>query len=240
MLLKRHHALQILLLSAALTLSACGGGGSSSATTNNTSTPSGSNDTSSTDGTSGGTSGGTSSGTTSGGTSGGTTPSGGGGTPAPTSTAVECPIGDYKSAVVATINSIRSSLQVCGGVSYPAVGSLSWNAQLEYAAELHSNDMAVNNFWYEPFPHIGTDGTTLRDRVPASGYRYSAAGENVAAGHGSVSDVFFMGDGKSWMSSAGHCVAIMTAVYVDVGVSCKYNPNSDYKYYWTLVMGKSF
>ncbi|HMS26776.1 MAG TPA: CAP domain-containing protein [Burkholderiaceae bacterium] len=230
MQIQKNHALQVLTLCAALTLSACGGGGSSSATTNNT----GTSDTPAAGGTSGtGGTGGTS-GTTS---TGGTTPSGGGGTPATTATADECPIGDYKSAVVATINSIRSSAQVCGGVVYPAVGALSWNSQLDAAAARHSNDMAVNNWWNDPYPHLGTDGTTIRERAPAAGYSYRSVGENVAAGQTSVNDVFYNGGGYGWMTSPSHCANIMTASFVDVGAACKYNPSSTYQYYWTLVMG---
>lgn len=223
MQLQKRHALQILTLCAALTLSACGGGGSSSATTNNTSTPAGSTDTPS--------SGGTSGGTTSGTNSGGTTPSGGGGTPTPT--AAECPIGDYKSAVHAQINAIRASAQSCGGVSYPAAGPLSWNSQLEYAAEVHSNDMAVNNY----FDHPDANGVRIGGRASAAGYSYGTVGENIAAGHTSVSSVFFTGDAKGWMTSSSHCANMMFANFVHVAVSCKYNENSAYKYYWTLTLG---
>ncbi len=235
MQLQKHHALQILLLSAALTLSACGGGGSSSTTTNTTGT------TENTDATGSGTGGSSSGGTTtngtpaSGGTSSGGTTTGGGGTPAPTISAAECPFGDYKSAVVSEINSIRATGQSCAGVPYPAVGSLNWNGQLEAASARHSTDMAANNYWNIPFPHLGTDGTTVRDRAPAAGYNYSTVGENVAAGAGSASIVI-----AAWLASPSHCVAIMTSAYVDIGVSCKHNPASDHLYYWTLVMGKSF
>lgn len=64
------------------------------------------------------------------------------------------------------------------------VGSLNWNGQLEAASARHSTDMAANNYWNIPFPHLGTDGTTVRDRAPAAGYNYSTVGENVAAGAG--------------------------------------------------------
>ncbi|MBK7501512.1 MAG: hypothetical protein IPI14_01690 [Polaromonas sp.] len=130
---QNRHALQIILLSAALTLSACGGGGSSSATTNNTEMPS--------------------SGGTSGGTTGSTTPSGGGGTPAPRATPIypsgaapalataECPIGDYRSAMVAAIDAVRASNQYCGA----AVGVVNWNAHSKVPLRCIPNDMAVNN-----------------------------------------------------------------------------------------------
>jgi uncharacterized protein YkwD len=149
-------------------------------------------------------------------------------TPAPTPTAAECPFGDYKSAVVAEINAIRSKPQVCGGVNYPAVGSLGWNGQLESAAAVHSTDMAVNNF----FDHPGSDGLRIGARTSAAGYAYSKVGENIAAGQSSASQV-----SADWLASASHCSNMMTASFVDIGVSCKTNPSATYVYYWTLVMG---
>ena len=220
MQLQNRLALQMILLSAALTLSACGGGGSSSATTNNTSTPAGSTDTPSGGGTSGG--------TTSGTTSGGTTPSGGGGTPEPTPTAAECPFGDYKSDVVAQVNAYRASARVCGATTYPAVGALSWNGALASAAEVHSNDMAVNNY----FDHPDANGVRIGGRAANAGYSYGSVGENIAGGQTSASSVV-----AAWMASESHCKNIMTASFYDIGVSCKTTSTSTYTYYWTLTMG---
>ncbi len=148
--------------------------------------------------------------------------------PAPTPTAAECPFGDYKSAVVAEINAIRSKSQVCGGVTYAAVGALGWNSQLESAATVHSNDMAVNNY----FAHPGTDGVSVGGRSSAAGYSYGRVGENIAAGQSSASEV--SGD---WLASASHCANMMTASFVHIAVSCKTNPSATYVNYWTLVMG---
>ena len=130
--------------------------------------------------------------------------------------------------MVAEINAIRSKPQVCGGVSYPAVGALGWNGQLESAAALHSNDMAVNNY----FAHPGTDGLSVGGRSSAAGYSYGRVGENIAAGQSSASQV--SGD---WLASASHCTNMMTASFVDIAISCKTSSSSTYQYYWTLVMG---
>jgi uncharacterized protein YkwD len=149
-------------------------------------------------------------------------------TPAPAPTAAECPFGNYKSAVAAEINAIRSRPQICGGVAYPAVGGLGWNGQLESAADKHSTDMAVNNF----FAHPGSDGSRIGARASAAGYAYSKVGENIAAGQSSAAQV-----SADWLASASHCANMMTASFVDIGVSCKANSNTTYQYYWTLVMG---
>lgn len=186
------------VIALSLVVTACGGGGSSAPTPTPTPTP------------------------TSAQTS---TP-----TPAPVlaPTTEECPFGDYKSAIVAEVNAIRSTPQVCGGVAYPAVGALVWNGQLESAAIAHSTDMVVNNY----FAHPGTDGSRVGDRSRAAGYTYQRVGENIAGGQSSASQV-----SAEWLASASHCANMMTASFVDIGVSCKASPSSTYQYYWTLVMG---
>ena len=147
---------------------------------------------------------------------------------APTPTAAECPFGDYQSAVVALVNSYRASPQVCGAVAFPSVGALSWNGALASAAEVHSNDMAVNNY----FDHPDANGVRIGGRASAAGYTYGSVGENIAAGQTSASQVVV-----AWMASESHCKNIMTASFYDIGVSCKYNPSAMYQYYWTLTMG---
>lgn len=146
----------------------------------------------------------------------------------PSSVATECPIGDYKSASLAIINSIRTVSQACGG----AVGALSWSDKLELAAAVHSNDMATNNY----VAHTDAKGSRVGNRVRDAGYYYSYAGENIAAGQLNVGDVFALSDGQGWMSSSAHCKNIMTASHQKVALSCKYNPSSTYQYYWTLVL----
>ena len=126
------------------------------------------------------------------------------------------------------VNSLRAAAQSCG----VAVGSLNWNGQLEAAAAVHSNDMALNNY----FAHPDANGIRVGARVQATGYSYSFVGENIAAGQTNVNDVFNLPGGNGWMSSLSHCQNIMTASHRNVGASCKYNPSATYQYYWTLVM----
>ena len=145
-------------------------------------------------------------------------------TPMPTPTASECPIGNYKADVQAAVNAARAVAQSCGA----ATGALSWNGQLEAAAAVHSNDMAVNNY----FAHPDASGVRVGARVAATGYAYRSVGENIAGGQTSAAQVV-----ADWMASPSHCANIMTASFVDIGASCKYSPTSTYQYYWTLVMG---
>jgi uncharacterized protein YkwD len=158
--------------------------------------------------------------------------------PTPAPTAAECSFGNYKADLQSAINTVRAAPQSCGAFTnssgaaipaqtYAAAGALNWHSQLESAAAVHSTDMAVNNF----FDHPGSDGLRIGARTSAAGYAYSKVGENIAGGQTSVSQV--IGD---WIASPSHCANMMTASFVDIGVSCKYSPSSTYQYYWTLVM----
>jgi uncharacterized protein YkwD len=137
-----------------------------------------------------------------------------------------CVTDNLQADMVSRVNRIRAAGAVCGGVSYPPAKPLRWSAKLQQAASMHSDDMANNNF----FAHkSATTGTTMVERLRSVGYSYQSAGENIGAGPSTVAQVLDM-----WVASPGHCVTLMTASFVDLGVSCKNNGNSFYKTYWTL------
>ncbi len=141
-----------------------------------------------------------------------------------------CDLPNFAADVLARINRERARGATCGGTVYPPAPALAWNSQLAQAADRHSKDMQVNNF----FSHTGSDGSTMSQRVSATGYSWSALGENIAAGQSSVDSVF-----NSWMASAGHCQNIMNARYVHYGISCRSgDSHNTYSKYWTLDLGK--
>jgi uncharacterized protein YkwD len=137
-----------------------------------------------------------------------------------------CASANFQAEMLSRINRIRAAGAVCGGVSYPSAAPLRWSDKLQQAAAVHSHDMAQHNF----FNHkSATNGTTLPERLRNVGYKYQSAGENIAAGQTSAEQVI-----ATWAASPGHCVTLMKANFVDLGVSCKMNTNSHYKTYWTL------
>jgi uncharacterized protein YkwD len=89
--------------------------------------------------------------------------------------------------------------------------------------------MAANNFFAHQSP---TNGSTLRERVPAAGYNYSSAGENLGAGQSSIAQVV-----SEWLASPSHCSTMMKSNFVDMGVSCKANAGTTYGTYWTMELG---
>lgn len=142
---------------------------------------------------------------------------------------ITCGIPNFQDEMTSRVNAARAAGAVCGGVAFPPAGGLRWNTQLQNAATAHSEDMASHNFFAHQSP---TNGSTLRERLPAAGYKYSSAGENLGAGQTSIEQVV-----TEWIASPSHCAAMMKANFVDLGVSCKSNPGTAYGTYWTMELG---
>ena len=105
---------------------------------------------------------------------------------------------------------------------------MKWNDILFSAAARHSQDMATRNY----FSHTTPEGITFSQRLATEGYIGWAAGENIAAGQGSVSGVM-----AAWLGSEGHCRNIMQPLLTEVGVACVSQAGSGYGIYWTMDLG---
>jgi uncharacterized protein YkwD len=153
----------------------------------------------------------------------------GGGTTPPAGTIVvapedACAIAGFGEAMLAAVNTARATARWCGATWYPAAPALAWSAELAQAAAAHSHDMADNNF----FSHTGSNGSTLVNRIDATGYVAVAWGENIYGGQTSVDAVM-----AGWLASAGHCANIMSANFSEIGAACARNDASAYTRYWT-------
>ncbi|MEU0041278.1 sigma-70 family RNA polymerase sigma factor [Streptomyces sp. NPDC006333] len=111
--------------------------------------------------------------------------------PAPASTVAQ---------VVALVNKERAAA---------GCGALTEDAQLEKAAQAHSDDMAARNF----FEHTNPDGADPGQRITAAGYRWSTYGENIAQGQQTPQAVM-----ESWMNSPGHRANILNCSFKNIGV----------------------
>ncbi|TDH65162.1 uncharacterized protein CCR75_000230 [Bremia lactucae] len=107
---------------------------------------------------------------------------------------------------------------------------LCMNTKLQNVALGHSIDMAVKNY----MSHIGSDGSTVQQRIQTARYDSIAAGENVAAGNLTVAQVM-----KAWMNSTNHRANILRQKITMFGCGYAYNQKSTYKYYWTQNFGAS-
>ncbi len=85
---------------------------------------------------------------------------------------------------------------------------LKLNEKLNTAAQQKADYMFLHNFW----AHFAPDGTTPWSFIKNSGYDYVYAGENLAKGFTSSSDIV-----KAWMNSPSHRENMLSSKYKDVG-----------------------
>ncbi|MEM9976437.1 MAG: CAP domain-containing protein [Cyanobacteria bacterium P01_D01_bin.2] len=113
---------------------------------------------------------------------------------------------------------------------------LTLDLQLDSAAQRHSNDMALNDWYNNADPHLGSDGSTLVSRVQASGYQYQSAFENVGVGHYTPDEVF-----QAWKNSPEHLNNILNPSVTHLGVGHILLENdtgsNNFFDYWTIVLG---
>ncbi|MFF8732368.1 sigma-70 family RNA polymerase sigma factor [Streptomyces sp. NPDC015171] len=102
--------------------------------------------------------------------------------------------------VVALVNKERAKAG-CGPVTE--------DAQLDRAAQGHSDDMAARHF----FDHTNPDGKGPGDRITAADYRWSTFGENIAQGQQTPEAVM-----DAWMHSSGHRANILNCSFKNLGV----------------------
>lgn len=86
--------------------------------------------------------------------------------------------------------------------------ALQLNQQLTAAAQAKANDMASRDYW----SHVTPDGKQPWSFMDSTGYKYEAAGENLAYGFGTSDQII-----NAWMHSAEHRANILNANYQDVG-----------------------
>lgn len=115
-------------------------------------------------------------------------------------------------------------------------GPLRLNPRLTAAAAGHAKAMARQHF----FSHYGPNGSTLRSRVTAAGYRGHSLAENIAAGYATPEKAVAV-----WLASPGHRDNILTCKYQETGIAVYYAPDDTplpgqkyaMKYYWVQDFG---
>lgn len=106
--------------------------------------------------------------------------------------------------------------------------ALALNTQLNSSAQLHSNNMAEQDF----FSHTDHLGRSSRDRIIAANYAPMWSGENIAAGNATASATI-----DQWMNSSGHRANILNVNYTEIGVGVRSLSNdtgtTNWNHYWT-------
>jgi uncharacterized protein YkwD len=105
---------------------------------------------------------------------------------------------------------------------------LALNAQLSEAAKAHSADLAK----WDRISHYGSDGSNPWDRVKRVGYHAKLAAEHVGTGQVTIEEVM-----KGWEASPGHNKNLLLADAKQMGIALVQDPKTEFKTFWTLVIG---
>jgi len=116
----------------------------------------------------------------------------------------------YESEVVRLVNEERAKY---------GLSPLTQNWELSRVARYKSNDMSSKGYFSHTSPTYGSPF----DMIKAFGISYKTAGENIAYGQRTPSEVV-----KAWMNSSGHRANILNSSYTQIGVGYCNDGN-----YWT-------
>lgn len=122
-----------------------------------------------------------------------------------------------EAAVVCLINQQRTAHRL------PALKA---NAKLDRSAQVWTNTMVAHN----TFGH----GTDFAARIASAGFKWTAAGQNIASGYTTPFAVV-----RAWMGDAGHCQNILRPMfdYVGTGLSAGGNSHGAMGDTWTQDFG---
>lgn len=104
------------------------------------------------------------------------------------------------------------------------------NAELTAAAKAHSRDLAK----WDRISHYGSDGSNPWDRVKRAGYKARLAAENVGTGQVTFDEVM-----KGWKNSHGHNKNLLLSDAEHMGLALVYEQKTEFKSFWTLVVGSA-
>jgi uncharacterized protein YkwD len=105
---------------------------------------------------------------------------------------------------------------------------LKLNTSLTEAAKNHSRDLAK----WDRISHYGSDGSNPWDRVKRAGYSAKLAAENVGTGQVTIDEVM-----KGWQTSPGHNKNLLLSDASDMGIALVQDNKTEFKTFWTLVVG---
>lgn len=107
---------------------------------------------------------------------------------------------------------------------------LTLSPELTEAAKAHSRDLAK----WDRISHYGSDGSNPWDRVKRTGYHARLTAENVGTGQIDFNEVM-----RGWKDSPGHNKNLLMSDATHMGVALVQDPKSEFKSFWTLVIGAS-
>lgn len=105
---------------------------------------------------------------------------------------------------------------------------LKLSPELTEAAKAHARDLSK----WDRISHYGSDGSNPWDRVKRAGYKARLAAENVGTGQVDFSEVM-----TGWKDSPGHNKNLLLADADHMGVALVQDQKTEFKAFWTLVIG---
>ncbi len=124
------------------------------------------------------------------------------------------------------VNEARAGAQRCGTTVLAPAPPLHWSDALALAAERHARSMAALGY----LGHVSPSGSTVGERIAATGYRARAWGENIAGGYVDEAETL-----AGFLASPRHCQVLMSGDFESLGAALVQVDGSVYGSYWTLV-----
>lgn len=140
-------------------------------------------------------------------------------TPRDTSSSVAEP-----SQIAITLFNLTNDARATAGT--PALQS---SSALMRAAQLQADQMAAAREMAHTLP--SATYPTLEDRLNAAGYRWQAAGENIAAGYATAAQAM-----NGWMDSPGHRENMLNTTFTELGTG--YAVDATGRPYYVQVFGR--
>lgn len=136
----------------------------------------------------------------------------------------------FQTDLLQRVNTVRAQGANCGGQAMAPASDLQWNNLVEQAAAGHSEYMKASG----SFSHTGANGSSVGDRLTATGYTWQTVGENIAAGYPDAASVV-----QGWLTSSGHCRNMLNANFTQLGVALvDGDASSAHGTYWTMVLAR--
>jgi uncharacterized protein YkwD len=140
---------------------------------------------------------------------------------------LELPASNLSGSFTDQVLTLTNNFRAANGLS-----PLKFNSQLMASAQAHAEDMALGDY----FSHYSLDGRTPFDRIKSTGYRYTLAAENIAAGYGTPQEVV-----QGWINSPGHRANLLHTNLKEIGIGFySLQPDTgkvNFERYWTQNFG---
>lgn len=144
---------------------------------------------------------------------------------------IRCPDADsIRFLARSTINSAREfpSSTSCATTLQSALAPVVWNETLFSAADRQARDMASNNF----VDSLGSDGVSVDVRVNAVDGSFTGVTQLVAGGFSESTTLI-----NEWLFDPVDCRQVLNREVTSFAMACRYDRNSDFGTYWSLVLG---